>query len=338
MSLKFTDGFDHYAATTEVAAAITTYLQAAGYTVNNATNTTFNIVNGTDAGSLGVKLTIVAGSGTPPSLSRQLTTTATKIVWGFGFRGTTNRSRICRIDNAVDLEWDTTTGRLKIGSTLGADVIILNAWWYFEIVMDRTAGTLTVFANDTEQLEVPLPGGITDLHTITWGLTASSPANATFELDDFYIVDNDGGQNIDRLGPVAIVTRAPTADVEEEWTIVNASHSNHYAVAAQLSPGATGAPYLQANVAGKTDTFQSNNVLPNDNTIFGVSLVSYARKGDLDDRQLGLLMDVNATEVEQQVPLTEAFKFQQSVFEQAPGGVAWTRARVEGSTFGIVAR
>lgn len=336
--LKFTDGFDHYAATTELAAAITTYLQAAGYTVNNATNTTFQIVNGTDAGSLGLKLTITAGSGTPPSLSRQITTTGSKVVFGFGFRGTTNRARICRIDNSIDLDWDAATGKLKIGATMGADVIILNAWWYLEIVMDRTAGTLKVFANNTEQLSVALPGGITDTHTITWGLTSTSSTNSAFELDDFYIVDNDGGQNVDRLGPVAIVTRAPTADVEKEWALVNTADPAHYKVAAQLSPGAAGAPYLQANVAGKTDSFQSNTVLPNNNTIFGVALVSYARKGDLDDRQLGLLMDVNATEVEQQVPLTEAFKYQQSMFELAPGSVPWTQARVEGSKFGIVAR
>lgn len=336
--LKFTDGFDHYAPTSAIAADITSYLQAAGYTVNNATNTTFQIVNGTDAGSLGLKLTVIAGSGTPPSLARTFTSVGTKIIFGFGFRGTTNRMRVCRIDNAIDVDWDTATGKLKIGAVIGQDVIILNAWWYLELVMDRTAGTIEVWANNTLQLTATLPGGLTDTHTITWGLSASSPSAASLELDDFYLVDNDGGQNVARLGPVAIITRAPTVDVEEEWTIVGAAHTNSYQVAAQLSPGAAGAPYLQANVAGKTDTFSSNNVLPNANTIFGVALVSYARKGDLDDRQLGMLMDVNAIEVEQQVALTEAFKFQQSMFEQAPGGVPWTQARVEGSKFGIVAR
>ena len=70
--LRFSDGFDHYAPITALAVDITGYLQAAGYVVANATNATFNIVNGTDAGSLGLKLTVVAGSGTPPSLSRTL--------------------------------------------------------------------------------------------------------------------------------------------------------------------------------------------------------------------------------------------------------------------------
>ena len=246
--------------------------------------------------------------------------------------------RICRIDNAIDLDWDTATGKLKIGAVLGTDVIILNAWWYLEIEMDRTAGEIKVYANNVLQLTATLPGGITDTHTITWGLSATSASAAVMELDDFYLVDNDGGQNAARLGPVAIVTRAPTADVTQKWTIVNTANTNHYFVAGQLEPAKAGAPYLQANVAGKTDRFTSNNVLPNANQIFAVSLVSYARKGDLDDRQLGMTVDVNATEVETQVPLTEAFKYQQAVFEQAPGGVPWTQARVEGSKFGIVAR
>lgn len=336
--LRYSDGFDHYAPIGTQAADITSYLQAAGYVVNNSTNTTFNIVAGTDAGSLGLKLSIVAGSGTPPSLSRTFTSVGTKVMFGFGFKGTTNRMRLCRIDNAIDVEWDTTTGKLKIGAVLGIDVIILNAWWYLEIEMDRTAGEIKVYANNVLQLTATLPGGITDTHTITWGLAATSATASVIELDDFYLVDNDGGQNAARLGPVAIVTRAPTADVTTEWTIVNTANTNHWFVAGQLEPGKVGAPYLQANVAGKTDRFTSNNVLPNANQIFGVSLVSYARKGDLDDRKLGMTIDVNATEVETQVSLTEAFKYHQAIYEQAPGGVPWTQARVEGSKFGIVAR
>lgn len=337
--LRYSDGFDHYAPTSAIAADITSYLQAAGYVVANATNTTFNIVAGTDVGSLGLRLTVVAGSGTPPSLARTFTSIGTKVIFGFGFKGTTNRMRVCRIDNSIDVDWDSATGKLKIGAVVGVDVIILNAWWYLEIEMDRTAGTINVYANNVLQLTATLPGGITDTHTIQWGLSATSASAAVIDLDDFYLVDNDGGQNAARLGPVAIVTRAPTADVTTEWTMVNnGSNPNHYAIAAQLDPAKSGAAYLQANVVGKTDRFTSNNVLPNANQIFGVSLVSYARKGDLDDRKLGMTVDVNATEVETQVTLTEVFKYQQAIFEQAPGGVPWTQARVEGSKFGIVAR
>lgn len=335
--LLHTDGFDHYAATTETAANITAYLQAAGYVVNNATNATFAIAAGQDAGSTGLKMTIVAASATPPSFSRAVTTTATLVVFGFSFRGQTSRLRFARIAGVVDLDWDATTGKMKIGATLGADVIILNAFWYIEIEIDKTANQVRVWANDTLQLTVALPGGVGNTHTITWGMSASSASAAIMDIDDLYILDNSGGQNNARLGPVQIITRSPTTDVTAQWTPVG-SAAAHNVILSQLSPGAAGAPYLQANVDGKTDKFTSNNVLPNANAIFGVSLVAYARKGDLDARLLGLTIGTAGGDVETQVALDTAFQYKQVIYEQAPGGVAWNQNRVESSTFGIIAR
>lgn len=337
MSLKFIDGFDHYAATTETAANITTYLQAAGYTVNNATNATFNIATGQDVNSLGLKMTIQAASATPPSLSRAITTAATLVVFGFSFRGAQARLRFARIANVIDLDWDATTGKMKVGATLGVDVIILNAFWFIEIEIDKVANEVRVWANDTLQLTVALPGGTGNTHTITWGLSAASATAATIEIDDLYIVDNDGGQNVSRLGPLQVSTRAPTADVVTQWTPVGSAGS-HFSILAQLAPGAVNAPYLQANVAGKTDKFTSNNVLPNNNQIFGTTLVAYARKGDLDDRSLGMVIDVGVDSTEVAVPLSTNFQYQQVIFERAPGGAVWTQNNVESSQIGIIAR
>lgn len=337
MSLVFTDGFDHYALATETAANITTYLQAAGYTVTNAANNTFNFAAGQDAGSLGVKLSILAASPTPPSFSKSITTTAPLIVFGFSFRGQTTRLRVARINGTIDLDWDVATGKLKIGGTLGVDVIILNAFWFIEIEIDKTAGEVRVWANDTLQLTVPLGGGVGNTHTISWGVQASSASAAIIEVDDFYIVDSSGGQNNTRLGPVQLITRAPTSDIAAEWTPVGSTGS-HASIVAQVAPNTVNAPYLQANVEGKKDVFASTNVLPNDNQIFGVALIAYARKGDLDNRNLGMTIATTGGTTETQVPLTTGFQYQQVIFEQAPGGVAWNQNRVESSNFGIIAR
>lgn len=335
--LLFTDGFDHYAAKTALAADITTYLQAAGYVVTNATNTTFQIADGQDTGSLGLHMTIAAGASTPPSFSRTVSSAASLVVFGFSFRGQTSRLRFARIAGVVDLDWDTATGKMKVGSALGQDVIILNAFWFIEIEIDKTNNVVRIWANDTLQLTVALPGGVGTDYTITWGLTASSTVAGSIDIDDMYVLDNSGGQNNARLGPVQIITRAPTADVTTQWTPVG-STASHFSILAQLSPGASNAPYLQANVDGKTDKFTSNVVLPNSNTIFGVSLVSYARKGDLDNRKLGMTIGTAGGDVETQVALDTAFGYKQTIFEQAPGGVAWTRNLVESSNFGIIAR
>lgn len=339
--LLHTDGFDHYSGKGETAANITTYLQAAGYTVTNAATTTFQLADGQDSASLGLKMTVAAGSATPPSFSRTITSAAALVAFGFSFRGTTSRLRFARIAGIIDLDWDATTGKMKVvsgGNTiLGADVIILNAFWFIEIEIDKTANEVRVYANDTLQLTIPLPGGITNSYTITWGMTQTSASAGVIEIDDFYVVDSSGGQNNERLGPIQIITRAPTADVQTEWTPVGATGA-HYSILAQLSPGASAAPYLQANVEGKTDKFTSNVVLPNQNEIFAVSLVSYARKGDLDDRKLGMTIGTAGGTVEVQVPLDTAYQFKQQIFEQAPGGQAWTSNLVESSNFGIIAR
>ena len=337
--LIHTDGFDHYAGKTESAANITAYLQAAGYTIASATDSTFKIADGQDANSLGLKMSIVANNATPPSFSRAVTSAATLIVFGFSFRGTQSRLRFARIANVIDLDWDVATGKMKVGSTLGTDVIILNAFWFIEIEIDKTANVVRVWANDTLQLTVPLPGGQGTVYTITWGMTATSANAGTIEIDDLYVLDNSGGVNNARLGPVQIITRAPTADAlnPQQWTAVG-STASHWSILSQLSPGAVNASYLQANVDGKTDKFTSNVVLPNANQIFAVSLVSYAKKGDLDDRKLGMTIGTAGGDVEVQVPLETSYAFKQTIFEQAPGGQNWNQNVVESSNFGIIAR
>lgn len=336
--LIFMDGFDHYTTTNDSAANIAVYLTAAGYTVANPTQNALNVADGQDANSKGIKLTITAGGNNPPSFSKSFASTADKVIFGFSFRGTGSRQRIARINGAVDLLWNADTGRLMIGSTAGADVIILNAFWFIEIEVDKVASKVRVYANDVQQLEVDLPpGAVTTNHTILWGITGSSVSAATIEIDDFYFVDSSGGVNNARLGPIQVVTRAPNADVKTEWTPVGSS-GTHASIAAQLSPATANAPYLQANVAAKEDQFTSNTVLPNDNKIYGVQLVSYARKGDLDDRSLGLKVATAGGENEKPVPLTTTFAYRTALFEQAPGNVDWNQNRVETSMFGIVAR
>lgn len=338
MSLIYTDGFDHYAATNETATNVTALLTAAGYTLVNANTSTLTLASGQDVGSIGVKLIVLASSATPPSMSKSFTTSADLIAFGFSFRGTGSRQRIARINGVIDLLWDVSTGKLKIGAEVGVDVIIMNAFWFIEIEIDKANNVVRVWANDALQLTADLPGGaVLTTHTILWGITTTSSTAATIEIDDFTVVDSNGSLNTARIGPVQIITRAPTSDMMTEWTPVNSTGS-HFAIAAQLSPNAGGAPYLQANVEGKRDQFASTKLLPNDNQIFGVSLVSYSRKGDLDDRSLGMTMVANEGETEIEVPLTTGFAYRQAVFELAPGDAAWTQDLVQASSFAIVAR
>lgn len=331
------DGFDHYVGKTATAASIKRYLEEASYQVANESDAKMKVVDGTDEGSFGLQLSMTDGEASPVSVKRTVSSNADLCVFGFGFRGTGQRLRMARINDTVDVEWDPVTGKIKVGETLGANVIILNAWWYIEVEVDRTNEEIRVWANDTHQLTAPLVETPTGSYSILWG--GSNSGTGVVEIDDFAVVDSTPGQNTTRIGPVSIITRAPTADATpNEWALVGSASATHFGIVAQLDPGRPNAPYLQANVEGRTDMFSSNTVLPNANEVFAVSLVSYARKGDLDERAIGMKIETTDGDLEVQAPLTESYKYHSTVFEQAPGSLPWTQTRVEASKFGIVAR
>jgi hypothetical protein len=251
---------------------------------------------------------------------------------------------VARIENLVDVMWDTTTGKLSLvagqATAISQDVFILDAWYYFEIVIDKTLNQIKLFANDTLEATVGLPAGSYTTYVLTLGQSEAATVATTQWIDDLYLIDGSnspGGLN-DRLSPVQITTRFPTSDVAAAWNVVGQGGAPaHYTIAGRP---ATADPtvFLQTNVAGTTDLFRSNAVLPDNNQVFAVALVSYAKKGDLDARSIGLVMTVDTTTQEVDIPLTTSYAFQQAIFEQAPGAVAWDRNKVESTTFGIAAR
>lgn len=342
MGLKYTDGFDHYMDTGATGSAIEKYLTAAGYVVRNATSTTFSVVEGRNAGGRALQFTVAANAGVVPSLSWGFTSAANLVVFAFAIKASGTRMRVCRIENVVDLEWDTTTGRLKVGSTQGASILILNAWYLMEVEVDRTAQEVRVWANNELQLTVPWTDPAPATYTITWGQTATQTVSGVQILDDFYVLDNSGGTRVARLGPCGVITRLPTADAgPNQWSIVNPGTTTinaHFEVAGQLGALETNAPHLQSNINGDQDIYRSNAVLPNANEIYGMSLVALARKGDLDQRNLGLKMTVSGVDAETQVPLTESYKYLQVTVEVPPGGGEWSKNAVESASFGIVTR
>lgn len=341
MAFIFCDGFDHYVAAGTQGTTFTQYLAAAGYTVTNATNNTIAARDGRrGAGTRCMEFNIVQGSSANARVSYTINSTANKQVFGFAFYSTGSRLKVCRIENVVDLDWDPVTGKLMVGSTLGASVIILAAWYFIEIEVDHVNNLVKIYANNELQMSVAPPGALPTVYTLVWGYQGTAPSNAIQRIDDFYALDSAAGLRTARLEPIEVVSRPPTQDITAQWELVGATAGTpHYTVVSQLDPGGAGKPYLQSNTAGATDTYRSSAVLPTNNTVFAVSVVSYARKGDLDARQLGLYIGVDGgSSDEVQLPLTETFKYYQANFEQPPGGGAWTQVNVESLTFGIVAR
>jgi len=341
MAYKFSDGFDHYAADGVKGATLEQYLTANGYTVRNATDATFAVAPGRRTGAHALQFTVARNSSTNASLSWGFTYTGTYVCFGFALNASGSRMRIARIENVVDIDWDATTGKISVNGQLGLTPLILNAWFYFEIECDFAAKTVKIWANNELQLTVDISSvSQPPVATIVWGQVGTAPDAGVQLLDDFYVIDGTGSKNNARLNPVEVTTRAPTADITTEWEVVNAaSGTPHYSIVSQLEPGKAGAPYLQSNTAGATDLYRSNTTLPTTNQVFAVSIVAYARKGDVDDRKIGLLVQPEGGAVsETQLSLTETFKYYQATFESLPGGGDWNKNNVESLQFGIRTR
>lgn len=340
--LRFNDGFDHYAPDGIKGAALQTYLEGAGYVVRNSTDATFAVAPGRRTGAHALQFTVARNSSVNASLSWGFTPPAgnTYVCFGFAMNASGSRMRIARVENVVDIDWDATTGKIMVGSALGVNPLILNAWYYFEIEIDKTANTVKIYANDELQLTVAPSGVLPNTYTIVWGQVGTAPDAGVQLIDDFYAMDGQGSNNITRLSPIEITSRAPSADVSVQWDVVNSpAGTPHYQIVSQLQPALPNAPYLQSNTAGATDMFRSNTVLPTANKVFGVSLLAYAKKGDLDDRKLGMVIQpTGGTSQETQVQLTEQFKYYQVTYEKTPDGTDWNKNNVESLQFGIIAR
>lgn len=337
--LKFMDGFDHYAPSGTKGTVITKYLTAAGYDIRNASDTTFSVVAGRRADATALRFATTAGVTVNASLGWGFTSAASLVVFGFAFQAGGTRQRICRIENVIDLDWDTTSGKLKVGTQLGASPLIMEAWYYLELECDLTAQVVRVWANDELQMTVPWTTGAPAKYTITWGQTGTAAVTGTIDIDDFYALDSSAGARVARLHPVEVATRMPTADILAEWTPVGVTGTPaHYTIAGQTLALEANKPYLQSNVAGQQDIYRSNAVLPSSNEIYGVGIVALARKGDVDNRSIGLKISSAGQTTERQVALTETFKYYQSTEEKAPNGQDWDKNSVESTEFGIVTR
>lgn len=340
MAFIFADGFDHYTAVGVTGNNVAKYLQEAGYAVANAAAGTLAVRDGRRAGARCIEFNIASGSSVNARVSYSVNSSANLQVFGFAFKATGSRLRICRIENVVDLDWDPATGRLVVDGVQGASILILNAWYYFEIEIDHVENEIRVWINNELQVTAEPQSALPSVFTIVWGYIGTAPSASVQSVDDFYVLDSSTGLRTARLQPIEVTTRAPTQDITAQWEVVGAAaNTPHYQIVSQLSPGDAGKPYLQSNTAGAQDVYRSSAVLPTNNQVFAVSVLAYARKGDLDERSLGLYIDVDGgSDEEVQVPLTESFRYYQANFESPPGGGNWTQNNVESLNFGIITR
>lgn len=322
MSLRFMDGFDQFYGETQMIDTMT----AAGYTVGG-------YIGVSDGRTPASKAVQIGNGGTSGSIKRTFASDQNITVLGFAYMASEDRDNIVSIASVATLAWSATTGQISIGGVPGVASIVRAVWYYFEIVIDKTAGEIRVYINNELDLTVALPSGaafITDFEC-TW----ASPGDIK-KMDDLTFVDSSAGRYTNRIGPVAITARMPVVDVDEEWSA--ASGTDHFAMVNNVPVDP--AKFIQSNTSGAFDTFLASGPVSDPNNILAVGVVARARKSDVDNRQLGLVVGpkagTNKEVLQPTLQTTDTYSY--AVFEDDPSDVAWSEETISNTPFGVVVR
>lgn len=318
------DGFDQF----DGDGAVGTALQRAEYTVAGG----LTVVAGRAPGSKAI-------SATGGSVGRNHPWTANKFSTGCAFSFTSRGSLLwLKLGTEFLTLWlHPDTGLPMMNANVGGALPIKNTWYYYEIELDRAAGTATLSINNRVDSVFTLTAGMLGAVNVDVWLGYRAPPsywpgstyldNSVKTYDDFYI--NEG----DKLGPIVITTRFPDSDVTAEWFKAGASATHAGTVSAR--PPTPLDLYIASDTVGKRDKFKSTKALANNNPIVGTGLVVLARKSPTLSARLGVFMGGDGT-----APLREAtravdtnWRTQYICFNQTGGD---SKANIEAAPFGVV--
>lgn len=263
----------------------------------------------------------------------------TKFTVGFAHRSNT-RGKILSILGVVDMDWPSF---ITMGGGNGTAIPARNVWYYYEVTIDKTAKTATLYINNTLDMVCPISAeaALKTSFDFQW----QSENGAVSRIDDIYFVDTaapNGELLIDRIGPITIPLRLPTSDAgPNNW--VPSSAGSHWSAVGLLPPSSES--FIRSATSGAQDLFLSNTALPAgagsaETPIIAVGVVALAMKGDIDNRQLGLIVGAPGATQKEIIDTTLSVvpEYSYAVFEKAPGNVAWDAANTVSTPFGVAVR
>jgi hypothetical protein len=294
--------------------------------------------NGTVTPSSAQTATIYVSLAPPTRVTKAFKVPGNKFTVGWAHRATA-RGRILSMTGVVDLDWP---AQIEMNGEVGQAIPARNVWYYYELVIDKVNLTATLYINNTLDVTCPIAGWIATAEDfeVTW----ISENGAITRIDDIYMVDDDNSNGellLDRLGPIQIPLRLPSADsTPTDWA--TASGPSHWSQVGMLPP--SNESYIRSSTSGAQDLFTSDDPLPDGAgttvPILAVGVVALAMKGDIDNRQLGLLVGAPGPTQKEitDVVLSVVPEYSYGVFEKAPGNVAWNASNTVSTPFGVAVR
>lgn len=321
MSLHI-DGFDQFQDDSNAAGA----LVRAGYTLSGAAPV--------------IALGRVAGSGllcVNGGVAREVSWLSNRLTVGFAGR-VTGRGSLCWLDFGDDVRlvlWlSPDDGQPRINDAVCGSLPVLNVWYYFELTLNRSAGTAQLYVNNRLDGEATLSAEMTAATVLNVNFGTLPPADYRPGVE----ISDNGGKSIDDiyirdgvpLGPIAIKTRFPSLTGSSDWTSVGGSE---HAVVSTTPPEPMD-KFVAADEIGDELSFLSTTLLPNDNPIVASGLAVLVRKApNLDARLRGFIGDgATVTMRDETVEVGANWEMQYLVFE---GNPADTKEGMEDAPFGV---
>lgn len=230
----------------------------------------------------------------------------------------------------------TTSGGGSVVATTPAKVYHADEWDYVEIkfLVHPTAGLVEVRVNTvvvmsyvgpTQNMMPPILGQAPGWDAISVGRTIGS-AGPAVRLDDRYILDDTGTDNVDYLGNVRVNTQLTIAPGDVTQMSVFGAAANWNAV---NEPELTEVEYVYDATMGDYDlyTMDPNVVAQN---IFGVQVVGAHRQDDSTQLKSNLLLKTGGTEFAGADHfLAQTYHYYRDMWDLNPDtGVGWTAAEL----------
>lgn len=226
-----------------------------------------------------------------------------------------------------------------------SSAITAGVWQYLEVkcTIHDTAGYVEVRLNGSPILTLPPTPGTLDtrnggtvgtingLYLLSDGMVTVTSLTAT--IDDLVVMNTSGSVNNDFLGDVRVQARFPTdAGNYTQWTPVSGANYTNV----DENPPNDDTDYVSSGTPGHIDTYQHEAISPLAATIHAVAVNLRVRKDDGGAREVRAKMRHGSTDANGATTAVPTnYGYQQSIFEDVPGGTGWTYGQVNDAEAGM---
>jgi hypothetical protein len=153
------------------------------------------------------------------------------------------------------------------------------------------------------------------------------------QVDDMYLTLDNGSGLTGPLGPINIIARHATTDVQDQWSKTGTASSNSASIT-ESAYSSSSPNYISVSTDGSKDIYSSSTSLPNGSQILANEVEGYFKaSAGTPTVSVGILSNATETDSAQvTVSSTTTPSFVSVIAEKDPNGnVAWTNTSVVAS-------